>query len=243
MSDEYFSSENLNKYLNELAKAYKKLTGGHMKIEITLVGGAAILANYQFRQKSYDIDAVLPVHSVIRDAAKIVGDKFSLPDNWFNSDFMHTESYVPEIERYSVYYREFNHVLQVRTMPPEYIVAMKLKAGRPYKQDFSDVIGILIEQQEKGEPLSVENICKAISNLYESIDNIPETSMDFLYTAFETDDLYEFMEHTVKEEKNAKELLLGFEEDYQDVLNEDNLQEILESLKKKQKNMDYPDLD
>lgn len=242
MSDEYFTSENINKYLNEIAKSYKKMTGGHMKAEIILVGGAAILANYQFRQKSYDIDAAFQKHSVIKDAADAVGRKFNLPDNWFNSDFMNTKSYTPKLSQYSVHYREFNHILEVRTMPPEYIIAMKLMAGREYKHDLSDVAGILIEQKENGNPLSIETVTNAICNLYEDVANIPEKSIDYLITAFETDNLYQLVETTMKKEEHTKELLMQFEKDYENVLNENNLSEILKQLQRKQ-NSDYPDME
>lgn len=44
--DVYFSSDNLDMYLKELAKEFRKLNGKTMPAEVTLVGGAAILAKY-----------------------------------------------------------------------------------------------------------------------------------------------------------------------------------------------------
>ena len=41
----YFTKENLNTYLKELGKEYKKINGKSMPAEIILIGGAAILAN------------------------------------------------------------------------------------------------------------------------------------------------------------------------------------------------------
>ncbi len=43
-----FSKENLDAYLKELAKAFRKLNGKTASAEIILVGGAAILVNYIF---------------------------------------------------------------------------------------------------------------------------------------------------------------------------------------------------
>ena len=39
------TKENLDFYLRELAKEYRKLIGTKVKAEIILVGGAAVLAN------------------------------------------------------------------------------------------------------------------------------------------------------------------------------------------------------
>ena len=51
MSDNsnYFTKDNLDMYLKELAKEFRKLNGNKIPAEIILIGGAAILANYGFR--------------------------------------------------------------------------------------------------------------------------------------------------------------------------------------------------
>ncbi len=178
----------------------------------------------------------------MKDAANSVGEKYNLPYGWLNSDFKNTDSYTPKIEQYSVYYREYSHILQIRILPPEYIVAMKLMSGRPYKHDLSDVVGILYEQQEKGKPLSPEQICTAFENLYENIEKMPENSYDLLLAAFETNNLMELMEQTKNKEEKSKKLLKEFEGKYENVLKEDNLSDILKQLEKKQNNS-YPNFD
>lgn len=50
---------------------------------------------------------------------------------------------------YSKYYKTFANILQIRTVSAEYLVAMKLMAGRQYKNDLSDIVGVLIEQENK----------------------------------------------------------------------------------------------
>lgn len=54
---------------------------------------------------------------------------------------MKTASYTPKLRYYSKYYKTFSNVLTVRTVTAEYLVAMKLKSGRKYKNDLSDVVG------------------------------------------------------------------------------------------------------
>ena len=51
-SDTSFSRENLDLYLKELAREYRRVNGIHVPAEIILVGGASILANYGFREQT-----------------------------------------------------------------------------------------------------------------------------------------------------------------------------------------------
>ena len=58
----FFTRENLDTYLKELAKEFRKLNGKDMPAEIILIGGAAILANYGFRDMTTDVDAIITLH-------------------------------------------------------------------------------------------------------------------------------------------------------------------------------------
>ena len=49
-TDTQFTKENLNTTLKELGKEFRKLNGTKTPAEIILIGGAAILANYGFRE-------------------------------------------------------------------------------------------------------------------------------------------------------------------------------------------------
>ena len=57
---------------------------------------------------------------------------------------------------------------------------MKLCSGRKYKKDLSDIIGILYEHEKRGVPLTMEDIDRAICNLYGSWDRIPADSVAFI---------------------------------------------------------------
>ncbi len=65
-------TKNLDTYLKELAKAFKKLNGKSMPAELVLVGGAAILTNYDFRNMTADIDAVIHVTSAMKDVIILI---------------------------------------------------------------------------------------------------------------------------------------------------------------------------
>lgn len=227
-----FTKDNLDNYLKELAKEYRKLVGKNMPAEIILIGGASILTNYGFRDMTTDVDAVINAASAMKDAINIVGDKFNLPNGWLNSDFKKTNSYTPKLVEISKHYRTFSNVLNVRTVDAEYLVAMKLRSGRKYKHDLSDVIGILAEHKKRGEELVFAQVEKAVIELYESWDSITPDVRQFINEAFENGNYEEIISSVVEEEKTAKELLVDFEQDYPNVTNQANVNDILAQLRK-----------
>ncbi len=228
-----FTKENLNTYLSELAKQYRKLCGKTVKAEIILVGGAAVLANYDFRDMTTDVDALIQATSSMKDAINMVGDKYGLPNGWLNADFTRTASYSMKLVQHSQYYRTFSNVLQVRTVNAEYLVAMKLMSGRQYKHDLSDVIGILVEHLGKGTPLTLVDIEKAVAELYESWEKLPATSQSFIRSAMEHPNLREVYENINRSEQEAKKILVSFEERYPGVTTQENVDDILSAAQAK----------
>lgn len=222
-----FNKENLNTYLGELAKQYRKLCGKTVKAEIILVGGAAVLANYDFRDMTTDVDALIQATSSMKDAINMVGDKYNLPNGWLNADFRHTASFSMKLVQYSQYYRTFSNVLQVRTVNAEYLVAMKLMSGRQYKHDLSDVVGILVEHLEKGEPLTMATIERAVVELYGAWEKLPATSQSFIRSAMEHPNLRDVYAQINRSEQEAKSILVSFEERYPGVTTQENVNDIL----------------
>ncbi len=53
----HLQKKNLDYYLRELAKNFAREMAQNAA-EIVLIGGAAVLANYGFREMTYDIDAI-----------------------------------------------------------------------------------------------------------------------------------------------------------------------------------------
>lgn len=231
--DHPITKENLDIYLREVAKRFRKLSGKGMTAEITLIGGASILINYGFRDSTYDIDALIQASSSMKDAINYVTDTMNLPNGWLNDDFKNTRSYTPRLINYSKYYRTFSNAVTIRTITGECLVAMKLMAYRQYKHDISDIVGILREQQKAGDPLTFERIDMAVKNLYDSWDHLPQDAQTMIRSVLEVEDLDELYASYVIEEQEAKETLLEFEENYPDVLGEDNLEDILKHLQGK----------
>lgn len=146
---------------------------------------------------------------------------------------MKTKSYSPKLTEHSKYYKTFSNILQIRTISAEYLVAMKLMAGRQYKNDFSDIIGILIEQNKRGNALSLNKIKEAICDLYDSYDRIPENSRKFIESIYEMENLTEFYNRYKMLEQENRNDLLEFQNNYPGVLNDDNLASVLKAAKSK----------
>ena len=233
LSDKPFRKEDLDLYLKELAKEFRKRNGKTIPAEITLIGGASILINYGFREMTYDMDAIMDAASSIRDAITIVGDRYSLPHGWINDDFMKTDSYTPRIVQYSRYYHTYSNIMTVRTVTGEYLVAMKLRSGRQYKFDLSDIIGILWEQEKNGDPLSMERIKKAVEDLYGSYDVLSENMKQFVEKAVRDGKYKETYARVRRAEVENKENLLEYQEGKPGVINSDNVNDIIAALRRK----------
>jgi len=124
-----FTKENLDRCLAALGKEFRKRNGTAMPAELVLIGGAAVLENYGFRDRTYDVDAIIQASSTMKEAANHVGDIMGLPSGWLNMDFIRTSSYTPKLLEHSVYYRTFSNILAIRTVRAEYLIAMKLVAN------------------------------------------------------------------------------------------------------------------
>lgn len=234
-SNNCFTKDNLDTYLKELAKEFRKLNGKQTPAEIILIGGAAILANYGFRNMTTDVDAIINASSAMKDAITRVGNKYNLTNDWLNTDFKNTSSYTTKLNEVSVYYRTYSNILQIRTVSAEYLIAMKLCSGRKYKNDLSDIIGILAEHEHRNEPITLEAIDMAVNKLYNGWDNIPADSKTFIENAINNKEYQQIYETIKNEEKIAKDTLIQFEQEYPNVANQSNVNDILKTLKSKQK--------
>ena len=201
-----FTKDNIGLYLKELSKEYRRRVGKSMPAELILIGGASVLINYGFRNMTTDIDAIIQAASSMKDAINAVGDRYNLPNGWLNADFKKTDSYTPKLAEFSVYYKTYSNVLTIRTVSGEYLIAMKLRAGRQYKSDLSDVLGILSEHEKRGIPITMDQIRKAASDLYGGWAYLPDASRAFIENVMENGQFEQLYEQTLQGEQETKEL-------------------------------------
>ena len=124
-------------------------------------------------------------------------------------------------------------MLTVRTIAAEYLIAMKLRSGRQYKSDLSDILGILAEHEKAGKSITIEEIKRAASELYGDFESLPESSKNFIVNVMQEGDFESLYEEVRTGEKETKELLIQFEQDYPGVTKETNVNEISDNLQKK----------
>lgn len=106
-------------------------------------------------------------------------------------------------------------------------------SGRQYKYDLSDVIGILWEQEKKGQPLTLERIEKAVVDLYDAYDRLPLDSRRFIESALAEGD-YEAMYARIRKiEAENKDILIEYQEEKPGVLNTDNVSSIIAAIRKR----------
>lgn len=228
-NSEVFTKENLDRYLNELSKEYKKLGGRKTPVEIVLIGGAAVIESYGFRDMTTDVDAIVPAASIMKEAIGRVGSRFGLPEDWLNADFIMTDSFSPRLYAHSVHYRTFSQVLHIRMVTGEYLIAMKLRAGRQYKNDLSDIVGILAEHEQKGTPIDFEMIDRAVNELYGGWERFPKHSLTFIRSILEAGNYAEIYKEICKSERDAHNVVLELEEGHHGDIREEKIDSILEA--------------
>lgn len=218
-----FNRNNIDHYLYQIAKNYKKQNKSGIPLEIIIVGGASIMLNYNFRNTTTDIDALIQSYSSIKEIINKVGDENNLDVGWINQDFKNTTSYSDKLYQYSNYYKTFCDCISVRLVKDEYLIAMKMMSNRTYKKDISDIIGIIKENKEKGTPITQEKIYKAINNLYGDINKIPKTTLERVNNIFQYDDLEDLYYTIIEEESSNRQKLINIEKENPNKLNEKNI--------------------
>ncbi len=69
--------------------------------------------------------------------------------------------------------------------------------------------------------------------MYDSYDRIPEESRIFIEAVYKKEDLHTFYKQCRELERENKDVLVGFKEDYPGVLSGDNLADILKAARSK----------
>ena len=108
-----------------------------------------------------------------------------------------------------------------------------------YKNDLSDIVGILAEHQKSSDNITYERIDKAVVDLYDSWEKISSESISFIKDTLIHGN-YDLLYSVIKEkELETKEMLVKFEDNYPKVLNEDNMDNILNILNSRKSNNNH----
>ena len=106
-------------------------------------------------------------------------------------------------------------------------------SGRRYKNDLSDVAGILLEHQKNGTPIVYEDVDKAVNKLYRNWDGISKVAIELCEEIFKSGDYEAFYIQNREGEIWAKGVLTDFNKTYPGELKGENIDTILEQARKK----------
>lgn len=206
--EKQFSKKDIDHYLYLLAREYKKRNRKAKHVELILVGGASVILNYGFRDATTDIDAMIMADSVMKEAIYAVAEREGIPDGWLNADFQRSDSYSSSLFGHSVYYKTYANVLEVRTVRAEYLLAMKLVAGRNYKRDLSDIVGIIESSRNEGNTITMEKVDKAMNDLYGGWEMVDDYVRKTFEAALNDPDVWKKYRDIVEEENHNKAIKL-----------------------------------
>lgn len=231
------TKENAYPILKAFAKEYKKQNGTSVPVELVIVGGGSILLNYGFREVTQDLDIMVQSLSLVKNVSYRIADLYNLPDNWLNTDFMHTASYSDKLREVSKHFCSFNNgSLEFRTVNGEYLIAMKMVSAREYRNDISDVVGILIYMKEESEDFSMERIDHAIDFLYGKRENVVKEDVYnkvTKYTEWSATELKKEYDILTQMESQTEHELKDIKDKYPEVVKEESIDKIIEGLRKR----------
>ena len=168
-SKEKITRANAMDIIRRFAKEYRKSLG-KAPGEIIIVGGGSIMLNYKFRDATQDFDVILHTASGIKDVIVRFADENNLPRDWMNTDFIKTASFSETLTEVSRHFCWLNNkTLEIRTVSGIYLIAMKMVDYREYRNDISDVIGIMIEEAENGQTFTYKELETAYLKLYHKL--------------------------------------------------------------------------
>jgi len=231
-SKERITRENAMDIIHRFAKEYRKVLG-KTPGEVIIVGGGSIMLNYGFRDSTQDLDVIIHAASGIRDVIHQFAEENGLPRDWMNTDFTKTASFSEKLTEVSQHFCWLNNqTLEIRTVSGVYLIAMKMRARRNYRNDISDAIGILIEEQETGNRIAYDELEKAYRKLYQELPN-SETRGQFRKICSKSiDELKNIYDSQKETEKTVGKKLVNYIEHGADI-NTENVEDVVARIKEK----------
>jgi hypothetical protein len=158
LKEEYImEAQDIEHYLADLGRELQQ-RGVQHPVRLLLVGGAYMLTQVHNRPSTNDIDVLLkeiapsptsPLYQTFKAAARAVARRHALPGNWLNDligDFLRGTGTAPE----GTLWRTFAS-LEVYIPQAEYILALKLFAGRPKDRDDIAVLCQQLQIRTRGQ--------------------------------------------------------------------------------------------
>ncbi len=162
VSEEYLSQENIDEYLEALAR--KIAAAGVGKHRILIVGGAAMALKYQDGRSTVDIDICVREQNKLYSCCQAVAEEYNLPESWINADVMHSDSFSYALFENAELYKIFNDILEVYVATDIDLYCMKIVSFRP--KDIQDME--ILSENLRSSGITKEDIVENIKRLYEN---------------------------------------------------------------------------
>lgn len=123
-------------------------------------------------------------------------------------------------------------------MKAQFLIAMKMVSAREYRNDISDIVGILAYMKKNNEDISIEIIDKAINYLYGNSEGLIKKEVyDRVknYINLSEEELDKEYVRLSQIENETKQELVAVELKYPGVVTEDSIDNVIKNLKKRQK--------
>ena len=175
----------IENYLAELGQELQHL-GVQRPIRILMVGGAFMLTQIHNRSSTNDVDVLLkdgedfttsPRYQTFRAAVRAVARQHKLPSNWLNDimgDFLRDTGTAPDGTLWRTY-----TMLEVYIPPGDYVLALKLFAGRPKDRD--DIYSLCQQQQIRAREQAQQLVDRYIPNKQVQQLNYLDNTLDELF--------------------------------------------------------------
>ena len=154
-------AHDIETYLADLGQELHQM-GLQQPVRLLLIGGAFMLTQLHSRRATNDVDVLLidvddpttsPLYQMFKAAVRAVASRNRLPMTWMNDllgDFLRNTTRVPQGTLWRTY-----ALLEVYVPEAEYILALKLLAGRP--KDRGD-IQLLCRQLHVGTRIQAQQL-------------------------------------------------------------------------------------
>ena len=178
------NKENFDSIFQKLADLYVSKVPTE-KVDVFIVGGCAILLQFNYRLSTMDIDAIFNENDFFIQCVEEISKEMNLPPDWLNQDFVDTPSYSPKIVEVASLYKTFNNFINVYITNTEYLIAMKLKSSRPTGGDLDDIVKMVYELRYNGSTITYRDVINAYEFLYSDYSNTYSYFLEKTKEAFE----------------------------------------------------------
>ena len=150
----------------------ERVSNSSYKNQFVLKGGMLVSSLIGLDNRAtMDIDAIYAIDEELTRAIEMTAQELHLPIDWLNQDFIKTPSYSSKLIEVSTILKKYGQNLKIFSLPPRFLIAMKLKSSRPTGGDLDDVVYMIYELRYKNIGIEYKDVIDAYKTLYDDFSN------------------------------------------------------------------------